>query len=807
MRELVLSFSKTIISAIVLIFLIVGGVFISLHLLKDEAIKTHLKIAKLHVNTFSEQITQVFNYIDLTSDSLITPIYLKNDEQLQIQFNMILANTPYVRSINILDDKQTIIKSSNKQNIGDIIDVQSFYPKPLFDNSLLRFGKNHFGRDISDKGMDKSISYLLLLKEVFINNKTYYIVIALNTDYFTNRYIDSLNEYHAKLHIIRLDGTLLYSSKNDENSINTLIKSKLMDEAISSTISSGQENYNGKEYLSAYYLTDVYPLNIAFKMDLEKSLSQWENKREEIVLLISVLVSFIILLIFIMIYRQKLQRIKEIKSHKKQVEEHKKFKILFEQDIFMSAVLSNDGTIEDINPLGLNFLGKKLDELKEIKFYDLECWTPKVKDMIKPLILADKEIIDVRKEIKVIDALGDAHAIEFILKSIEMDGDYKIFALGLDITEKKEKEEKLKHAYIVYSNTHDGIMITDKDANIIDINDAFVENTGFTMDEVYGQNPRILKSGKVNMDIYKGMWDDLNAKGFWRGELINKDKDGNFYDEVLTVNAIHDDNGEVKNYIGVFTNITKQKLQEKKLKEQEHLLFQQSKMAAMGEMLENIAHQWRQPLSVISMSASGIKLKRQFGLEDESYFDDALDGIVNSTKHLSDTIDDFRNFFKPNKEKHEVFIEDVIERSISIVSSKFKNREIKVIKDIDKIKLNIYDNELIQVIMNIFKNSQDILEKLPADDRYIFVKARVIEDKMILKIKDSGGGIDEEIIDKIFEPYFTTKHQSQGTGIGLYMSEEIIVKHMKGNIYVNNEEYVYDDKEFKGAVFTIGIPL
>ena len=613
--------------------------------------------------------------------------------------------------------------------------------------------------------------------------------------------------YTSDLEIIRPDGVLLYSSLHSENLGKKVFKTKLFEESSEKSFSIGQEVYEGREYLSAYRVVDIYPMNVSIKVDFEKSLSDWEDRRKKIIGLISILVTFIIILIFIMIYRRNLQKTMEIRLHKRQIEEQKKFKTLFDQSIFLSFVLNNDGSINDINPLAEKFLGISFDDLKNVKFYDLDCWEEKEKKLIKDLLVMDKNEIDIRQEIDVYDHLKEKHVIEFILKSIDVDGEYKVFALGIDITDKKEKEEKLKHAYIVYENTHDGIMITDKDANIIDINGAFVKNTGYTLNEIYGKTPRVLKSGKVENTLYEDMWNSLNENGFWRGELINKDKLDNIYNEVLTVSAIYDENAEVKNYIGVFTNITKQKEQEKKLTEQQHLLFQQSKMAAMGEMLENIAHQWRQPLSMISMSASGIKLKRQFGMEKEGDIDDALDGIVNSTKHLSNTIDDFRNFFKPNKQKNEVLIEDLIKRSLTIVSSKFKNREIKVIKDIDDIKLYIYDNELIQVIMNIFKNSQDILESQVADDRYLFIEAKVIEDKMILKIKDSGGGIDENIIDKIFEPYFTTKHQSQGTGIGLYMSEEIISKHMNGNIYVNNESYIYENKELKGAVFTISIPL
>ncbi|MDC7243058.1 MAG: PAS domain S-box protein [Sphaerochaetaceae bacterium] len=467
-------------------------------------------------------------------------------------------------------------------------------------------------------------------------------------------------------------------------------KKELLDEALNKNSSYGVESFKGKTFLSAYYLTEKYPLSISIKLDYEKSLSEWEGKREKIFFLISLLISIVVFLVFVLIHKQIREKNKEIEFHKKQL----------------------------------------------------------------------------------------------------------------------ESKTRLKHAYIVYQNTQDGIVITDSEANIIDVNNAFIKTTGYSLSEVKGLNPRILKSGVISSNIYNDMWNSIKNRGYWNGELVNKNKDGEFYNELLTINSVRDESGNIKNYIGVFTNISKQKEQEKKLKEQEHLLFQQSKMASMGEMLENIAHQWRQPLSVISMSASGVILKHQYKMLDDEYLNKSLEGIIQNTKHLSKTIDDFRNFFKPNKEKNIVYISDVIERTLNIVSSKFKNREIKVIKDIADISLNIFDNELVQVVMNILKNSQDALESLEPENRYIFIVAKKEEDNTIsLSLKDSAGGIKDEVIDKIFEPYFTTKHQSQGTGIGLYMSEEIITKHMHGKLNVHNEEYSYEGKTFKGAVFTINIPL
>ena len=249
---------------------------------------------------------------------------------------------------------------------------------------------------------------------------------------------------------------------------------------------------------------------------------------------------------------------------------------------------------------------------------------------------------------------------------------------------------------------------------------------------------------------------------------------------------------------------------EKKTKEliqKENILNHQSKMAAMGEMIENIAHQWRQPLSLISTAATGAKLKKDFKQLSDEEFNETMDIINNSAQHLSNTIDDFRNFFNNDKEISTFDINIPIEKVLYLVSSKLKNREIKIIKDTQEINISGLSNEFIQVLLNIINNTLDAFKENNVKDKFIFIDAYKKNKKLILKIKDNAGGIKEEIINRIFEPYFTTKHKSQGTGIGLYMSIEIIEKHMNGHLTVSNEEYIYDNIKCKGAQFVIELPI
>ncbi len=242
-------------------------------------------------------------------------------------------------------------------------------------------------------------------------------------------------------------------------------------------------------------------------------------------------------------------------------------------------------------------------------------------------------------------------------------------------------------------------------------------------------------------------------------------------------------------------------------RQKDEIMFQQSKMAALGEMLENIAHQWRQPLSSISMQASGLQLKMMHSDIDKETTNKKLSNIVKSTKYLSQTIDDFRNFFSSDKERKEFNLKDTFIQTLKIIDNKLKNHDIELIKDISDVYVNGYNNELIQVLMNILNNASDALNDKDSQFNKI-IKIDIYEDDEngIIKIQDNGGGIDRKIINKIFEPYFTTKHKSQGTGIGLYMSREIVMRHMNGNLVAKNSKFSYDDIEYFGAEFIITIP-
>jgi two-component system, NtrC family, C4-dicarboxylate transport sensor histidine kinase DctB len=262
---------------------------------------------------------------------------------------------------------------------------------------------------------------------------------------------------------------------------------------------------------------------------------------------------------------------------------------------------------------------------------------------------------------------------------------------------------------------------------------------------------------------------------------------------------------QLENLNSKLTDRFKDELHKNRQKDQ--LLYDQSKMAVMGEMIGNIAHQWRQPLSTISTIASGNSVKLQFDIFDKDDLKNDFNKIVDTTQHLSDTIDDFRNFLMENKNIEKFDLIDIVEKDLNLISPSIQKYYINIIRNFNSVEIRGIKNELVQAILNILTNAKDALLSKKENNRVIVIDIFKDDIYANIVIKDSGGGIPDNIKEKIFEPYFTTKDKSTGTGIGLYMTKQIIEKNMKGNLSIKNEEFVFDENIYYGACFKILLPL
>ncbi len=318
---------------------------------------------------------------------------------------------------------------------------------------------------------------------------------------------------------------------------------------------------------------------------------------------------------------------------------------------------------------------------------------------------------------------------------------------------------------------------------------------------------------KANFDIHL---DDSITKmipvRIWK-KLYRKLLENNIIYETIDINDGH---YQVKGHYGSISNdnvikiflnditeiIELNKQLQKEIEHKDQLLFNQAKMVQMGEMIGNIAHQWRQPLSLISTISTGIKLQKDFGTyNDKSLFQD-LDTINENAQYLSKTIDTFRNFIKEEKQFKKVVLQDRINKALDIVSTSLSNNHIKIINEIDykhSITISVVLGELVQVLINIINNAKDAILGNGIVDPWVKLELTKTTSTVLITIEDNAGGVPEEIIDKIFEPYFSTKNTQNGTGLGLHMSRRIMIESLKGDLYVQNTSH--------GAKFFIELPL
>lgn len=344
---------------------------------------------------------------------------------------------------------------------------------------------------------------------------------------------------------------------------------------------------------------------------------------------------------------------------------------------------------------------------------------------------------------------------------------------------------------------------------ILYVNKSFEKLTGYTKDEVIGKTPRILQGEKTNKETTKRLKENLRNNMFFEGSTINYKKDGSTYYLEWNITPIFDTNGKAKYFLGIQKDITdsvnyKKQLEQKnkenlrRIKLQEEFIQEQSKQAAMGEMIDAIAHQWLNPLTKIRMKEQMI----QFFLNEKDFHDEEvehyLEDAINLTYHMEETLQEFRSFLRPNKTKEIVSLNSLVESVLILLKDDLVHNHIEVETRIDEnLTINVNKNEFKHVLINFISNSKDAFGQNDINDRKITFESINNTDSIVLKFFDNAGGIPDNIIDTIFEQHVTSKKDMGGTGIGLYMTKQILDKH---NINVSVENIP------NGACFSLTLP-
>ena len=381
---------------------------------------------------------------------------------------------------------------------------------------------------------------------------------------------------------------------------------------------------------------------------------------------------------------------------------------------------------------------------------------------------------------------------------------------------------------------------TDVNGIITFVNDEFCNISGYTKSELIGHNHNIIRHPDVSSEKFDLLWETIKNKKIYKDTVKNRAKDGSTFYVNTTIIPILDEKENILEYVAIRYDVTKevmlreellkkeaeyeelnrslekrveeqtrelknlnQTLEERvkeeitKNEEKQRVMFWQSRHASLGQMLANIAHQWRQPLTELSLAMFNIKKATQNDkMDDVSKFYDESKHII---KNMSQTIDDFTNFFSPDKEKHYFNIANSIKEAIGLLENVVNDEMITIKTNFEDIEVLGITNELTQVMINLINNSKDAFIQNSILLREIIISIKRENGFALIEVQDNAGGISKENIEKIFEPYFTTKHKSRGTGLGLFMSKMICEQGLGGTLDVKSRKNT--------TTFSIKIPL
>ncbi|MBW4057001.1 MAG: PAS domain S-box protein [Proteobacteria bacterium] len=382
--------------------------------------------------------------------------------------------------------------------------------------------------------------------------------------------------------------------------------------------------------------------------------------------------------------------------------------------------------------------------------------------------------------------------------------------------ESSQLKDEIKKSELLFNllseSMIDAYVSTDMTGGIIQFNEVYRTLLGYEPEELLSKTYTELTPEKWHSIEKKMIEEQVVSRGY--SDIYEKEyrkKDGTVFPVELRAQLVRDDQGSPMMMWAIVRDITDRKLIEERLKfksqqleelnqslekrvaesilelrQKDQVLIQQSRLAAMGEMINNIAHQWRQPLNALGLQIQSLMLEYDSGSLNKESLDMSIKEAMLLIMHMSATIDDFRTFFKPDKEKEDFNVCQTVARAVQLVKASFDNYQIKIdMKCNEETCINGYPNEFSQVIINILVNAKEALEANKTANPQVRITAGLEESRTVVIISDNAGGISDEIIHKIFDPHFSTKGPL-GTGIGLFMSKNIIEKNMNGRLSVRN---------------------
>lgn len=534
--------------------------------LYDSAITNGLEISEMHTRSFEDFVTQNLRIIELAAINSVPqesgPFSLKD---IDVAFVKTLRRTPVMRSLSLLDEQGVIIASSNPRNIGLNIVTAPYLPAADPDKQIMRIGPPWAGRDFSDgrelshqnqSDVDEQ-TFVPITRKLMIGNRPVTVLVALNADYVINFMLQKIDLPEGGGEVLRYDGTLLLDS--DISSRTGLLDEQILHELKLSEVESGRYEKDlgrGIKDLVSFRASRLYPIVVVTHIHREYALQRWWAEVRTL-LMVAIPAMLTVSLIAFLYYRRQLVTLRQ-KAEAERIQRINS--TVFESSTEAIMITDIKGDLLSVNDAFVQITGYLADEvigknprilssgLQDRNFYQ-EMWAS-----ISQNGVWQGELVNRRKD-------GRRYDVNLsISASWDSNGSPQHYiGIASDITSRKEAEERLKLSASVFTHTNEAILITDADGNILDVNDAFCNITGYDREEVIGKNPRILSSGRHDREFYTRMWRNLVDNGVHFGEILNKRKNGEIYPEMQTISAVRDEHGNIINYVALFSDITERK--------------------------------------------------------------------------------------------------------------------------------------------------------------------------------------------------------------------------------------------------------
>jgi PAS domain S-box-containing protein len=366
--------------------------------------------------------------------------------------------------------------------------------------------------------------------------------------------------------------------------------------------------------------------------------------------------------------------------------------------------------------------------------------------------------------------------------------------------ENLDNSQQLDLFKLAFENAFNPIVITDADLSesgpkFLYVNVAFENMTGYKLEEIKDKTPRILQGPKSDRAMLDNLKETIAKGEFFQGRNINYKKSGEAYNIEWNISSLYEGD-KIAYYVSIQKDVT-QEVKNEQL--QTHLLAQQSKMATMGEMIQTILHQWQQPLSALSLHHQYLMLQHGQDKLTDTLFEHEMKQIQQQIDFMADTSRVFSDFFRPDKELRVFSLSRFVHDTLELLHPLLKRHFIDLTMDCDEeIEVQAHINELSHVLINLVNNAIYALLDNSVEHPHIHIESKLQDNSVVLMVSDNGGGIDESIIEKIFEPNFTTKGD-KGSGVGLYIAKKIVEENNQGTLSVYNTAV--------GALFSISLPI